>query len=134
MEPRKRNPIWDGICEAFGLNPVTRRECMRIGAIVRDLQLKEIDPADIPRRYLAHEKAWPSIRVTPESLLKHWDELAPRIRAQDRLFQDRLAFEQLPIAVREAWASKFRSNDLSSALLVSAWIEAGKPRKAPEKV
>lgn len=73
---RERDPIWDAVCEAFGLKPVTKRERTRVGGIVRDLRLKQAEPADIATRLARYRAQWPNAADTPEALLKHWDRFA----------------------------------------------------------
>lgn len=79
--PRQRDEIWDAVCEAFKLTPVTKRERTRVGGIVRDLKLKEATPADIVTRLARYRAEWPTITATPEALLKHWDLFATAPRA-----------------------------------------------------
>jgi hypothetical protein len=73
---RKRDPIWDAVCEAFQLRPVTKRERTRVGGIVRDLKLKEAQPSDVWVRLARYRAQWPNAADTPEALLKHWDRFA----------------------------------------------------------
>lgn len=80
----KPNPLWDAICAAFGLSPVTRAECKRVGGIVRDLELKQATPADIAIRLARYRAEWPTVADTPEALLKHWDRFAVPGKGQSK--------------------------------------------------
>jgi hypothetical protein len=71
----KPNPLWDCVCEAFGLQPVTRSDRTRVGRIVADLKAKGADPAGVSARIDRYRAKWPDITCTPEALLKHWDSL-----------------------------------------------------------
>ena len=44
-KPRERGPIWDTLCELFGLHPETDAECARLGKTVSELRQKEANPA-----------------------------------------------------------------------------------------
>jgi len=70
---RKPDEIWDALCAALKLQPTARRECKRIGGIVRDLKLKGATPAQIAQRAAEYRSRWPTMTLTPEALLKHWD-------------------------------------------------------------
>ncbi|MCK4625053.1 MAG: hypothetical protein KAV00_07070 [Phycisphaerae bacterium] len=74
-KPRKRDLIWDKICEIFGLDPVTKLEKSRIGKIVSDLKLKKATPEEIRRRADNYKLHWPDAAFTPEALTKHWDTM-----------------------------------------------------------
>jgi hypothetical protein len=72
---RPRDPIWDAVCSLFSLDPKTRDEHSRVGKIVRDLKAKNATPEESARRLANHKANWPNIAlVTPESLVKHWDQ------------------------------------------------------------
>jgi len=75
-QPREPDPIWDGVCAAFHLSPVTKSERSRVGAIVSDLKAKGASPEDIPVRLAHYKSEWPNAADTPEALLKHWDRFA----------------------------------------------------------
>lgn len=70
---RARDEIWDEICRAFQLEPVTASERSRVGKIVRDLKQKQATPEDIAQRLDRYSRAWPQAARTPEALAKHWD-------------------------------------------------------------
>lgn len=83
-KPKRTDPIWDSVCAAFGLTPVTKSEKSRVGGIVRDLKLKGASPDDIAIRLGRYRAEWPKAAATPEALLKHWDTFAgppPRPKA-----------------------------------------------------
>lgn len=71
------NPVWDALCEVFGLKPVTEAERKRVGRIVRDLKAKEARPEEITQRLARYRQEWPNAAATPEALLKHWDAFGP---------------------------------------------------------
>lgn len=74
--PRRRDPIWDAVVEVFKLSPVTSSELRRVGRVVRDLKLKGALPEDVSERAHRYMVKWPTITLTPEALLKHWDMFA----------------------------------------------------------
>ena len=78
---RKPDPIWDTVCEIFGLNPQTRTEQSRVGKIVSDLKIKEATPDEIRTRLRRYRKEWPKMADTPEALVKHWDRFAKEPRS-----------------------------------------------------
>ncbi len=84
-QPLKRepNPVWDTICDLWGLNPVTKADQKRLGSLTRDYRLKlgDLPVTEIARRRANHLAAWPSVEASPESLLKHWDRFADNGRA-----------------------------------------------------
>lgn len=69
------HPIWDQLCVSFGLKPVTKNELSHLGKIVRDLNLKEAKPEQIPEKIGYYKKMYPDCACTPDALLKHWDLL-----------------------------------------------------------
>ena len=75
-KPRELNPIWDGVCKVFALNPQTPSEKTRVGRIVRDLKLKSATAEEIEVRYARYCQEWPAAVASPEALLKHWDYFA----------------------------------------------------------
>lgn len=76
-KPREPDPIWDTLCETFGLKPVTKPECSRVGRLVRDLKAKSAAAVDIGIRAARWRRIHPEDKFnTPEALVKHWDELA----------------------------------------------------------
>lgn len=73
---RARDPVWDAICDVFGLRPVTKTERTRVGKLRRDYAAKGATEQEMRRRLKHHQQTWPNVRpVTPESLIKHWDQL-----------------------------------------------------------
>ena len=72
---RKPDPIWDATCQTFGLNPVTKSECNRVGGIVRDLKLKGATLENIKKTIIEYQRVFPKVAYTPEAILKHWDQL-----------------------------------------------------------
>jgi hypothetical protein len=74
---RERNVAWDAICAVWGMNPVTEKEKRRVGDLARDYNAKGATQEEIGRRIARYRKAWPNISIiTPDAILKHWDQLA----------------------------------------------------------
>ena len=89
-KPREPNPLWDKVAERWFPTGVPTGQRSRIGKIVRDLKEMGATPELIDGAYLAHEREWPGLSVTPESLVKHWGKLGagakkPRSLAQQIL-------------------------------------------------
>lgn len=80
---KEPNAAWDAVCEAFGLNPVTTPERSRVGKLARELTAKLNPLHELTRRIEAYKAAWPGIKVTPEGVMKHWDELKPKTSQTD---------------------------------------------------
>ena len=82
-KPRTADPIWDALCEAFGLKPATEAENKRIGAVVRDLKKKGATPEVIRQAYAkAQEKGWNDLSL--EGLVTRLDQLTreqPKVKA-----------------------------------------------------
>ena len=73
----KPDRAWDCICTTFGMNPQTPSERSRVGKLARDLRTKGATPRGLWARLAAHRRKWPQVDpVTPESVLKHWDQLS----------------------------------------------------------
>lgn len=75
-EGKAGDGLWEAICNAFELKPVTDADRKRVGRIVHDLGLKGATPADVPVRLDRYRRQWPNAAATPEALLKHWDAFA----------------------------------------------------------
>ena len=69
------DPYWEAVCQTFGLKPQTSSERSRVGKIVRDLKIKTDDPEYLEVQMQRHRHKWPYILPTPESVMKHWDQL-----------------------------------------------------------
>lgn len=82
--PRKPDPIWDCLCDIFGLNPVTKSEQSRIGKIVRDLKLKSATIETMKTTVSNYKREWPGVTITPNALLRHWDQFKPKIRTRNK--------------------------------------------------
>lgn len=76
---KEKNPIWDSLCENFGLKPVTLTEKKSLGAIVRDLKLKQAAPEQISEKMRIYHRKFPGAACTPRALLKHWDILVEKL-------------------------------------------------------
>ena len=75
-KPRKPNDIiGKHICKVFNIEPVTKNELSRICRVASDLRLKKATPESIDFRCINYRKQWPKSKLTPEALLKHWDQL-----------------------------------------------------------
>lgn len=70
---RPRNPVWDCLCEVFGLEPVTKSERSRLGKAVREFTEKGAIPSEIRIRASRYRQQWPQAAFTAEALFKHWD-------------------------------------------------------------
>jgi hypothetical protein len=92
-KPREPNPVWDAICDLWGIRPVTRSDMKRIGLLTRDYKAKlngsGVD--EIARRREHHRLAWPKVEASPESVLKHWDRFAKAPRSTDELRREAIA-------------------------------------------
>lgn len=74
-KPREPDPIWNTLCEVFGMKPATARDQKRIGAVVRDLKAKGASPENIRLVYGRMEKEeWSPF--SPEGLVKWFDQLS----------------------------------------------------------
>lgn len=71
-----RDEIWDAICETWGMKPITKADCSRMGRLARDFRLKGATPAELRVRLDRYRLAWPQAADTPEALLKHWDRFS----------------------------------------------------------
>ena len=78
--PEEGNALWDALCAAFALKPVTPAELKRVGAVVRDLKAKEAKPEEIKVRLKNYRREWPKAADTPEALVKHWDRFATKVQ------------------------------------------------------
>lgn len=72
---RARNPVWDCLCEVFGLQPVTKSEKTRLGRMVREFTEKGAIPEEIRLRGSRYRQRWAGAAFTPEALFKHWDTM-----------------------------------------------------------
>lgn len=75
MPGRKPNPTWDAICERFGLNPTTVTEQKRVGKVVAALDTKLATKSTIKVNCDKWNFMFPGATLTPEALVKWWDEL-----------------------------------------------------------
>lgn len=73
--PRDRDLIWDTVCDKFGLDPKTKTECTRIGKVVSGLKTKIANEASIRVNCDKWGFLFPGATLTPEALVKHWDQL-----------------------------------------------------------
>ncbi len=101
VSPRKRDPLFDAVTEACGINPaeLTRSARGALNTALKALREVHADPLDVPRRADHHRLRW-DVPVTPTSLAKHWPMLADpppaqgreaRIAAANRALVDRYA-------------------------------------------
>ena len=99
--PRKRklDPIWDAIVAKF-FKTLCKSDRTRIGKLVRDLKQKGVtDGAEINTRADRLTQDWGDDKLTPESLLKHWDRFGDQWKPADgkrRTEADRGEFEEDP--------------------------------------
>jgi len=125
--PRKSNPVWDAVCAEWGLSPDTKNDASRIGWLARDFGQK------IQKGWLDHPKTrvlseatiigakragikklswWKPGSDTPESVLKHWDEIDGQpSRAPDPGqpgHQTQLRYEREVLASLEAGRGKLQ--------------------------
>jgi len=79
---RKRDPIWDIVCDLWGLKPQTPTEKSGLGKIVREMKTKGGTPELIKDLKEVYEREWPTMNCTPRAVLSHWDTfiklLSPR--------------------------------------------------------
>ena len=113
-KPREPDPIWDGVCQVFALNPQTPSEKTRVGRIVRDLKVKSATAEEIEVRYARYCSEWPAAVASPEAVLKHWDYFAVE--------HQRAAADQNP--------ARYRSGDDQYAELTRRSIAAAKAAEA----
>jgi hypothetical protein len=74
-KPRPPDPIWDTICDLFGLNPVDEDEKKRIGRICSKLRKKEATPEKTRLVYQKMQSiGWDPF--SPEGVLKWYDQLS----------------------------------------------------------
>lgn len=69
------DPIWDTVCEVFGLKPVAPTELSRVGKCVKNLKAKRVSVDDIRERAHRYQVRYPKMSFTPEAVFKHWDSL-----------------------------------------------------------
>jgi len=99
LTQKKPNPIWDSLCENFGLKPVTKSELTSLGALTRDFTLKEADPSSIVKRIRVYKEKFPTMPCTPYALLKNWDFLKPpqpKIYSSPQVLIEKLKPEEIP--------------------------------------
>jgi len=75
-EPRKRDALFEAVCELFDLETKTKGGQRRVGALARDFGLLEATPDELVRRRERYRAAWPDVEDTPDALLKHWNRFA----------------------------------------------------------
>jgi len=75
-KPRKRDKLFDAVCELFDLETKTKGGQRRVGALVRDFRLLEATPDELVRRRERYRARWPDVEDTPDALLKHWNRFA----------------------------------------------------------
>jgi len=95
--------IWDAVCGAFGLKPVTRAEKSRVGRVVRDLRAKGVTPDLVRIQADRYKLLHPDWGFTPEAVLKHWDQVA---HDMEMSFEPRAMTE----AEEQGWLEFLRSN------------------------
>ena len=81
---RPRNPLWDAVCEVWGLHPVTQADRKAVGRIVSDLTQKGATSDEIKVRLDRYRRAWPTAADTPRALVVHWDYFARESAIKDR--------------------------------------------------
>ncbi|MEE9597951.1 MAG: hypothetical protein V3V96_14355 [Acidiferrobacterales bacterium] len=70
---RKRDLIWDAVCEVFALEPVTRPQEKRIGKVVAEFKQHKATAEEIRQHAERYRREWPKMSDTPEAVLKHWE-------------------------------------------------------------
>lgn len=75
---RERDPIWDAVMEACGLDSTQMTGSARGAANRACSELRGVGatPALIAARAAAHRQQWPKMSLTPTSLAKNWAQLA----------------------------------------------------------
>lgn len=75
---RERDPIWDAVIEACGLDSTQMTGSARGAANRACAELRGVGatPALIAERANAHRQQWPKMSLTPTSLAKNWAQLA----------------------------------------------------------
>lgn len=79
-KPRPPNPLWDALQAVFYPSGIAPGQEKHVGALVRDFKAKGATPDEIRKRADRYKKAWPDYACTPNALLEHWDEFAPKTR------------------------------------------------------
>lgn len=73
-KPRKRDPIWDRVCELWyssGLSAAGKKE---VGAIVSDFKAHtDCTAEEIDARFARYRREWPDAAQTARALQKNWD-------------------------------------------------------------
>jgi hypothetical protein len=75
LPPPAKNEIWDAVCEIWSLDPKTKAEKKSLGAVVRDLKLKQATRDRLIKLVSEHKRIWPEVSCTYRSVLKNYDFL-----------------------------------------------------------
>lgn len=84
-ESRKRDPVWDTLCDLFNFKPKTKSEKSRLGRAVRDLKVHGATEHEIRKRYANYRASWPDVDCTIESLVKHWQKFETATTAKKHI-------------------------------------------------
>lgn len=84
---RERNPIWDALLSACGVNPdnVNSSEASRYGRMVRLLNESNATPDEIMRRAAIYRQKFPKATLTPTALVNRWSECDPQLQEMNGL-------------------------------------------------
>lgn len=77
---RARDPLWDAVTEACGIDPSGITKAMRgeLAAAVKALREVNVDPAEVPARARAYRKMMTNAILSPSALAKWWPTLNPK--------------------------------------------------------
>ena len=92
--PSKR--FLDEICKVWKWNPQTKTEKTRMGALVKDLLLKQAKPEEIKQRVYAMKAEWGKKCCTPEAIVKHWDLFKPETSKIETYVPEEIKPEDMP--------------------------------------
>jgi hypothetical protein len=71
--------LFDCVVEVFGFEKVTKRVGTRVGKIVAELKELGATCDDLKVRVAAYRRQFPSMPLTPEAMMKHWDFVKAKI-------------------------------------------------------
>lgn len=80
---RARDPLWDALVDALGLEPleITPRRRGKLNAALKELRAVHASPEEVARRARAYRYKYPGAALSELALADHWAEFAPRRKA-----------------------------------------------------
>jgi hypothetical protein len=82
-QPRKPDPVWDGLTEWLSREPETRSERGAWNKAAKEMrEIGVTDSASVVARGKAYERKYPGVVPTPNGLVKHWSELNGASRSE----------------------------------------------------